>query len=159
MKPVFIATLLMCLTSVTSLSFAEQKKHNESEQSNKAKQSRQLDKPEVVKTHTEFFMGLFNNHCWQKATAKAAYESVKSHGGFSPSKDYDDVYEIDFKGSNYAVTPDQDFCSVDVMLVSKTDKLILSREQIIQAVIAKTGYEQIASTYSLSYGITEKMSM
>lgn len=98
--------------------------------------------------HLNHFIGLLDKFCIGQKSQKKATSHLLQTGGFESTEEYEDVYEQYFDGISYAVSPEPDYCTVDVMIEYEEGKLLFTLEDI------RDGIETIAN-YELSESFDE----
>ncbi|RVU83693.1 hypothetical protein EOL70_15310 [Leucothrix sargassi] len=87
------------------------------------------------------FLGLHKQFCESEfKTRDALAQALESDKRFNAAQGYKGVYETNIAGVSYAVSPEVDGCTTDVLVQdATTGELLFSYEQINQALISK-GY-------------------
>ncbi|HAD08368.1 MAG TPA: hypothetical protein DCF62_02695 [Porticoccaceae bacterium] len=93
--------------------------------------------------HLDHFMNLFRDQCFGQESQDAATQKVVNGRRFRPAKDFEGVYEEYFEGLSYAVSPNSDVCTVDVLLEYQSGKLLLSLEAVQKAIKKNTSYRLV----------------
>jgi len=94
----------------------------------------------TVKPHLTTFLALHNQYCEKKYDDKASLvKTLKVAPELSLAKDFNGVYEVLKQGVSYAVSPEEDGCTTDVMLQTKDNVELFTFEDINKALIAQ-GY-------------------
>lgn len=90
----------------------------------------------VSQPHLSTFLSLHNQYCEKKYdTHQSLQESLKVSPDLSLAKNFNGVYEILVDGISYAVSPEEDGCTTDVMLQTKDNKQLFSFEDINKALL------------------------
>ena len=98
---------------------------------------------EMRERHLKHLVELFEGYCLGKVSQQAAVKNLVSSGGLRPAKEYEGVYEEYYEGLNYAVTPDPDNCTVDVLLEYQTGRLLFSLEAVKAEIVRATSYSLV----------------
>jgi hypothetical protein len=80
--------------------------------------------------HLNHYMELFQEFCVGRQSQQEVKKNLLSTGRFQPAEGYEGVYEEYFEGLSYAVTPDSDVCTVDVLLEHQAGKLLFSMDEV-----------------------------
>jgi hypothetical protein len=102
--------------------------------------------------HLNHFMQLFRDFCLGQQSQQTAKNNLLSSGRFRPAQGFEGVYEEYFDGLSYAVTPDPEFCTVDVLLEYQTGKLLFSQEAVKNGVTGLFKYRQSKSSIEFMDG-------
>lgn len=89
--------------------------------------------------HLDHFMDVYRQFCYERHSRETVKSLLLASGGFRPAEDFEGVFEEMFDGLSYAVTPDPEFCTVDVMLSYEEKRLLFSQQDIETAVGALPG--------------------
>ncbi len=100
----------------------------------------ELSPTSARKQHLDHFVSLFEEFCLGQKSQKSALKKLLDSKRFRPAEGYDKVYEEYFDGLSYAVTPDSDVCTVDVLLEHEQGKLLLALEEVQNSVFVSTSY-------------------
>lgn len=92
--------------------------------------------------HLGHFMELFHNFCLGRKSQQAALENLLANNTFTPAEGYDGVYEKPVEGLSYAVTPDPDACTVDVLLEYEPGRLLFPLHAVQEAITRIADYQQ-----------------
>lgn len=95
----------------------------------------------VRERHLDHFISLFEQFCLDQNSQQSALKKLVDSKRFRPADGYEGVYEEYFDRLSYAVTPDQDACTVDVLLEHEEGKLLLALEEVQNAVLGSTHYQ------------------
>jgi len=94
------------------------------------------------------FMKLHSLYCEQSFKSREdLITSLVDDDRFKPSEAYEGVFEITVNDSNYAISPEEDGCTTDV-LVKREDKEALFSYQQITKNLEKRGYETVGTDQS-----------
>lgn len=100
------------------------------------------------KPHLSSFLSLHNQFCEKKYDDQ---ETLKKTLEVSPelslAKDFKGVYEVHKNGISYAVSPEEDGCTTDVMIQTTEKQELFSFEDINKALI-KLGYVETGAPVS-----------
>lgn len=89
-----------------------------------------------MKLHSEFCEKTFSSR-------ESLIAALKSDSRFHPAKGFIGVYETNIDGISYAVSPEVDGCTTDVLVKNKqTGEVLFSYDQMNQA-LQKVGYQEI----------------
>jgi hypothetical protein len=102
--------------------------------------------------HLDHLMKLFHEFCLGKKSQQVATQNIINSDRFRPAKDFEGTYEEYFKGLSYAVTPDQDSCTVDVLLQYQPGILLLSLNEIQIAITQLTNFSHAQSLRKAEIG-------
>lgn len=96
------------------------------------------------------FISLHKQFCEKKYTDKSTLEKTLIIApDLSPTSKFVSVYEIKKQGISYAVSPEKDGCTTDVMIQTKTNSELFSFVDIKKALI-QTGYTEIGGSIFLT---------
>ncbi len=96
--------------------------------------------PKVQETHLSTFLDLHNQYCEKKYKSKESLEkTLKVSPQLSVAKDFQGVYEAMVNGVSFAVSPEEDGCTTDVMIQTEDKKQLFTFEEINKALI-ENGY-------------------
>ena len=105
--------------------------------------SAQNDQP-----HLSTFLSLHNQYCEKKYETSAILEkTLEKAPELAPAKDFKGVYEVFINGISFAVSPEEDGCTTDVMVQTADNKELFSFEDINKALI-KLGYVETGEPVS-----------
>lgn len=90
--------------------------------------------------HLKHFMSLFHEFCFGQSSQMETKRNIISSNLFRPAPGFDGIYEKFFNEISYAVTPDENSCTVDVLLEYKSGKLLFSLDEVQAAIINKSDY-------------------
>lgn len=100
------------------------------------------------KPHLSSFLALHNQYCEKKYDDKQSLEdTLKVSPELSLAKDFNGVYEVHKHGVSYAVSPEEDGCTTDVM-VQTADKQELFTFEDINSALIKLGYVETGDAVS-----------
>lgn len=111
------------------------------------------DKPASAKTnealpHLQTFLSLHNQYCEKKyETPELLQKSLDVAPELSPAKDFKGVYEVHVNGISFAVSPEEDGCTTDVMVQTEDNKQLFSFEDINEALL-EVGYVETGEPVS-----------
>lgn len=109
--------------------------------------SKQASKVESDKTHLITFLSLHNQFCEQKYSSSESLKSILADSeALSLAKDYEGVYEVLVGDISFAVSPEDDGCTTDVMIQREGNQLF-TFEDINQALM-KSGYIETSDPVS-----------
>jgi len=98
--------------------------------------------------HLSSFLALHNQFCEKKyESQELLQESLKGSSKLSLAKDFNGVYEVHIDGISYAVSPEEDGCTTDVMVLTKDKKQLFTFEDINKALI-ENGYVETGKPVS-----------
>ena len=101
----------------------------------------------VAKSGNELgtFLGLHKQYCESShKTRESLISALESDQRFKPAIGFSGVYEAEVNGVSYAVSPEVDGCTTDVLVQNaSTGQLLFSYEQINSALV-KNGYSIIS---------------
>ena len=101
-----------------------------------------------VQPHLSTFLSLHNQYCEKKyETPELLQKSLEIAPELSPAKDFNGVYEVNVNGISFAVSPEEDGCTTDVMVQTKENKELFTYEDINKALI-KLGYVETGEPVS-----------
>jgi len=100
------------------------------------------------KPHLSSFLSLHNQYCEKKYEDQ---ETLKKTLDVAPelslAKDFNGVYEVHKHGISYAVSPEEDGCTTDVMIMTNEKQELFSFEDINKALI-DLGYVETGEAVS-----------
>ena len=100
------------------------------------------------KPHLEAFLSLHNQFCEKKyKDSEALQNTLDVAPQLSPAKDFKGVYETFVDGVSFAVSPEEDGCTTDVMVQTNDNKELFSFEDINKALI-ELGYVETGDPVS-----------
>jgi len=100
------------------------------------------------KTHLSSFLSLHNQFCEKKYEDQATLKkTLEVSPELSLAKDFAGVYEVHKHGISYAVSPEEDGCTTDVMIQTADNKELFSFEEINKALIDQ-GYVETGDPIS-----------
>ncbi len=98
--------------------------------------------------HLSTFLSLHNQYCERKYdNPESLQKSLDVAPDLSPAKDFNGVYEVHVNGISFAVSPEEDGCTTDVMVQTNDNKQLFSFEDINKALI-KLGYVETGEPVS-----------
>lgn len=100
----------------------------------------ELAQSEMRQKHLDHFMQLYREFCFGRASMEDAESLIKKSRRFKPAKDFDGIYEEQFGNISYAITPDPEFCTVDVKLAYKEGRLLFSQSEMENAIASLPEY-------------------
>lgn len=100
------------------------------------------------KPHLNTFLDLHNQYCEKKYDDQATLtKTLEVAPELSLAKDFNGVYEVHKKGISYAVSPEEDGCTTDVMILTPEKKELFSFEDINKALL-NAGYVETGEPVS-----------
>ena len=111
------------------------------------------DKPASASTkgnqpHLSTFLSLHNQYCEKKyETPESLQKSLDVAPELSPAKGFNGVYEVHVNGISFAVSPEEDGCTTDVMVQTTDNKELFTFEDINKALL-KVGYVETGEPVS-----------
>ncbi len=100
------------------------------------------------KPHLSSFLSLHNQFCEKKyENQETLKKTLEVAPELSLAKDFNGVYEVHKHGISYAVSPEEDGCTTDVMIQTKDQKELFSFEDINKALI-NLGYVETGEPVS-----------
>jgi hypothetical protein len=103
---------------------------------------------EIKSKHLSSFLTLHNQYCERTyESQELLQESLKGSLELSLAKDFNGVYEVHIDGVSFAVSPEEDGCTTDVMVQTEDNKLLFSFEDINKALI-ENGYVETGDPVS-----------
>ncbi len=101
----------------------------------------------VNKVHLSSFLTLHNQFCEKKYESSDSLKTELEHAPtLSLAKDFEGVYEVLISDVSFAVSPEDDGCTTDVM-VEKNGKELFSFEDMNKALLAN-GYKEASEPVS-----------
>jgi hypothetical protein len=101
-----------------------------------------------VEPHLSTFLSLHNQYCEKKyETPLSLQKSLDGAAELSPAKDFNGVYEVFVNGISFAVSPEEDGCTTDVMVQTNDKKELFSFEDINTALL-EIGYVETGEPVS-----------
>jgi hypothetical protein len=98
--------------------------------------------------HLSTFLSLHNQYCEKKyENPESLQKSLEVAPELSPAKDFNGVYEVHVNGISFAVSPEEDGCTTDVMVQTKENKELFTYEDINKALL-KLGYVETGEPVS-----------
>lgn len=113
----------------------------------------ELAPSEFRQRHLTHFVSLLEQYCIGQKSQKSATRQLLQAGGFESTEEYEDVYEQYYDGLSYAVSPESEYCTVDVMLEYEKGKLLFTLEEVRDKIETIGRYKLAASVeeYTDSY--------
>ncbi len=111
------------------------------------------DKPasatmQTPQPHLTTFLSLHNQYCEKKyETPESLQSSLDKAPELSLAKDFNGVYEVHVNGISFAVSPEEDGCTTDVMIQTSDKKQLFSFEDINKALLS-VGYVETGEPVS-----------
>jgi hypothetical protein len=102
--------------------------------------------------HLNHFMQLFKEFCLEQKSQQDATTNLLNSGRFRPAEGYEGTYEEFFEGLSYAVTPDPDVCTVDVLLEYQSGRLLFSPDGMRKKILGVAGYYLAESSREIADG-------
>ncbi len=97
-------------------------------------------KPETAPKPLVAFLSLHKQYCEQKYdNSSSLKESLSHQKKLAPAKDYKGVYEVFVDKVSYAISPEDDGCTTDVMVQAKNKQELFTFDDINKALI-NSGY-------------------
>ena len=94
------------------------------------------------------FMQLHSLYCERSFRSREdLITSLVDDDRFRPSKDYNGVFEITLNGFNYAISPEEDGCTTDVLVKLEDAEAMFSYQEVTQNLMRR-GYETVGSDKS-----------
>lgn len=104
--------------------------------------------PKQDQSYLSTFLDLHNQYCEKKYESKESLEkSLKVSPDLSLAKDFQGVYEAMVNGVSFAVSPEEDGCTTDVMIQTSDKKQLFSFEEINKALL-DNGYVETGDPVS-----------
>jgi len=101
----------------------------------------------VVQEHLTSFLSLHNQFCEKKYNSSDSLrKELEVDPTLQPAKDFEGVYEVLISDVSFAVSPEEDGCTTDVMLQSK-GKQLFTFDDINKALIS-SGYIETGEAIS-----------
>ncbi|MEH6455375.1 MAG: hypothetical protein V7749_03575 [Cocleimonas sp.] len=98
--------------------------------------------------HLTTFLSLHNQYCEKKYDDQATLtKTLEVSPELSLAKDFKGVYEVHKDGISYAVSPEEDGCTTDVMIQTEDKNELFSFEDINKALL-KLGYVETGEPVS-----------
>ncbi|WP_299870715.1 hypothetical protein [uncultured Cocleimonas sp.] len=98
--------------------------------------------------HLSTFLSLHNQYCEKKYdTPESLQSSLDKAPELAPAKDFNGVYEVHVNGISFAVSPEEDGCTTDVMVQTSDKKELFSFEDINKALLS-VGYVETGEPVS-----------
>jgi len=113
----------------------------------------ELAAPAIREQQRVHIIGLLKQYCIDTKTQAIAMQSLAGNKKFVPTEEHEDVFEQHHDGISYAIAPDDESCTVDVMLALDGDKLLFSLEGLITTIEKITGYRKYQSIEVTDSGI------
>jgi len=99
------------------------------------------------KNHLNTFLSLHNQFCEKKYPSPDSLKSILAESStLKPAEDYDGVYEVLVEDVSYAISPEDDGCTTDVMIQRENTQLF-SFEDINKALL-EHGYIETSDPVS-----------
>lgn len=109
--------------------------------------SKQVLKVESDSTHLVTFLSLHNQFCEKKYSSSESLKNILAESkGLSLAKDYEGVYEVLVGDISFAISPEDDGCTTDVM-IQRDGSQLFTFEDINKALI-KSGYIETSDPVS-----------
>lgn len=90
----------------------------------------------TTKPHLKTFLSLHNQYCEKEySNQETLTKSLEVSPELSLAKDFKGVYEVHKHGVSYAVSPEEDGCTTDVMIQTEDDPELFTFEDINSALI------------------------
>jgi len=81
--------------------------------------------------YSEFFLSLVKEQCLQHISALDTLKSrLEKNESFRPVSDVEGSFEIHYRDVSFAITPEVDLCTVDVMLKNEYHDILFSKNHI-----------------------------
>ncbi|PID33776.1 MAG: hypothetical protein CR955_00520 [Thiotrichales bacterium] len=94
------------------------------------------------------FLSLHNQYCEKKYdNPESLQNSLDQSPELAPAKDFNGVYEVHVDGISFAVSPEEDGCTTDVMVQTSDKKELFSFEDINKALL-NIGYVETGEPVS-----------
>lgn len=113
----------------------------------------ELASPALREQHRMHFVSLLKQYCVDTQSQIKAMQSLVKNKKFQSTEEHEEVFEQHYDGISYAVTPDIDSCTVDVMLALDGNKLLFSLNELIREIEKITGYKMYQSIEAIDSGI------
>ena len=98
--------------------------------------------------HLSTFLSLHNQYCEKKyETPESLQKSLDVAPELSPAKGFKGVYEVHVNGISFAVSPEEDGCTTDVMVQTNDNKELFNFEDINKALL-NIGYVETGDPVS-----------
>lgn len=102
----------------------------------------------TTKPHLSTFLSLHNQYCEKKyEDQETLTKTLEVSPELSLAKDFNGVYEVHKHGISYAVSPEEDGCTTDVMIQTPEKQELFSFEDINKALIS-LGYVETGAPVS-----------
>ena len=113
----------------------------------KASASTHIEQAKSSQKYLSSFLDLHNKFCEKKYTSSDNLkETLKGSSALKPAKNFEGVYEVLINNISFAVSPEEDGCTTDVMVMSN-EKELFSFEQI-NAALLSLGYIETGNAVS-----------
>lgn len=104
--------------------------------------------PVVEQPYLTTFLNLHNQFCEKKYESKESLEdNLKVSNELKLAKDFQGVYEVMVNGVSFAVSPEEDGCTTDVMIQTADKRQLFSFEDLNKALI-ENGYVETGDPIS-----------
>ena len=113
----------------------------------------ELASPALREQHRMHFVSLLKQYCVDTQSQAKAMQALVKNKKFQSTEEHEEVFEQHFHGISYAVTPDIDSCTVDVMLALDGNKLLFSLNELNKEIEKITGYKIYQSIEATDSGI------
>lgn len=113
----------------------------------------ELATPSVREQQRVHFVTLLKQYCIDTKSQAKAMQSLVKNKKFMPIEEHEDVFEQHYAGVSYAIAPDTESCTVDVMLARDEDKLLFSLDELIMEIEKMTGFKKYQSIEATESGI------
>jgi len=113
----------------------------------------ELASPTVREQQRIHFVTLLKQYCIDTESQAKAMQSLVKNKKFMPTEEHEDVFEQHYAGISYAIAPDTESCTVDVMLLLDGKKLLFSLDELIMEIEKMTGFKKYQSIEATESGI------
>jgi hypothetical protein len=113
----------------------------------------ELASPTMREQQRVHFVTLLKQYCVDTKSQAKAMKSLVRNKKFTPIEEHEDVFEQHYAGVSYAIAPDTESCTVDVMLARDGNKLLFSLDELITEIEKMTGFKKYQSSEVTESGI------
>lgn len=114
--------------------------------------AKSYNEKDLTQSPPEIFTNIVQEYCFSFKKSPSKIITKLKENGFSKSKGYDYVYEKYVDGVSYAVTPDKESCTTDVLLIH-SGKILFNLSTIESSLIKRFNLKTIRSDkkYELTF--------
>jgi len=113
----------------------------------------ELAAPSLREQHRVHFVSLFRQYCVDSKSQAMAMQSLVNNRKFQATEEHEGVFEQYYAGISYAIAPDTESCTVDVMLALDGNRLLFTQNELIEEIGKIPGYRLYQSIEATESGI------